>query len=55
MKKREFILLSIFTLLVACSSNKTYESKVFPKGDWIPINPEYFGIEEAKRIQDGKN
>lgn len=50
------ILISILTfiLLIGCSSIETYESDVFPKGDWRPINPEYFGKAEAQRIFEGK-
>ena len=40
-------------LLAGCSSINEYESDVFPDGDWRPINPEYFGKDEAIRIVEG--
>lgn len=52
MKTTSIILLSILTFLIGCTANKTYENEVFPEGNWIPINPEYFGIEEVKRIRE---
>lgn len=46
----------VLALLGACSSTpKTYQNDVFPKGDdWKPINPEWFGVLEAQRMQLGK-
>ncbi|CAM3051642.1 hypothetical protein [Dichelobacter nodosus] len=50
--KSHYFLLLLISLLTACSAHKTYESTVFPEGDWRPINPEHFTIKEAKKIQD---
>lgn len=52
--KPVFVLLITSLLITSCSSVETYESDVFPDGAWIPINPEYFGKEEALRIYEGK-
>lgn len=42
------------SLIISCSSiSKEYEADVFPKGEFKPINPEYFNKDEAQRIFEG--
>lgn len=50
---KKLILILTISLLSGCSSMKTYESKVFPTGEWKPVNFEYFGKNEAQRILEG--
>ncbi len=51
---KTIMLISALCLLSACASPKSYESKIFPKGKWQPVNPEYFGQTEAQRILQGR-
>lgn len=35
---KSFSLVLTLLALTACSSNKSYENTVFPKGKWQPVN-----------------
>ena len=35
---KSFSLILTLLALTACSSNKSYENQVFPKGKWQPVN-----------------
>lgn len=50
-QKKLVIILSASVLIMAgCSSTKTYESTIFPKGEWKSVNPEKFSKKDAVRI-----
>ncbi len=50
----KIIMLLSILCLSACTSPKSYESNIFPKGEWRAVNPEYFNKTEAQRILEGR-